>query len=43
MPKIDGFEIYNKIRERDPKVKLFLTTIATFNEEFRKTRLVLGK
>ena len=21
MPKIDGFEIYNKIREKDPKVK----------------------
>ncbi|HET9807485.1 MAG TPA: response regulator [Nitrososphaeraceae archaeon] len=44
MPKIDGFQLYTKIREKDPKVKIyFLTAIATFNEEFRKTRLVLGK
>ena len=44
MPKMDGFELYLKIREKDPKVKIcFLTVIATFNEEFRKIRLVLGK
>ena len=44
MPKMDGFELYIKIREKDPKVKIcFLTAIATFNEEFRKTRLALGK
>ncbi len=44
MPKMDGFELYLKIREKDPKVKIcFLTVIATFNEEFRKTRLILGK
>ena len=44
MPKMAGFELYIKIREKDPKVKIcFLTVIATFNEEFRKTRLVLGK
>ena len=44
MPKIDGFELYAKLREKDPKVKIcFLTVIATFNEEFRKTRLALGK
>jgi len=44
MPKMDGFELYIKIREKDPKVKVcFLTATATFNEEFRKTRLVLGK
>ncbi len=44
MPKIDGFELYIKLKEKDPKVKIcFLTAIATFNEEFRKTRLVLGK
>ena len=44
MPKVDGFELYIKIREKDPKVKIsFLNAIATFNEEFRKTRLVLGK
>ena len=44
MPKMDGFELYTKIREKDPKVKIcFLTAIAAFNEEFRKIRLVLGK
>ena len=44
MPKMDGFELYTKIREKDPKVKIcFVTVIATFNEDFRKTRLILGK
>jgi len=44
MPTMDGFELYTKIREKDPKVKIcFLTAIAMFNEEFRKIRLVLGK
>jgi DNA-binding response OmpR family regulator len=44
MPKIDGYELYIKIREKDPKVKIcFLTVIAAFNEEFRKIRLILGK
>jgi DNA-binding response OmpR family regulator len=44
MPIMDGFELYTKIREKDPKVKIcFLTVIATFNEEFRKIRLLLGK
>ena len=44
MPKMDGFELYIKIREKDPKVKMcFLTVIATFNEDFRKIRLTLGK
>ena len=44
MPKMDGFELYLKIREKDHKVKIcFLTVIATFNEEFRKIRLQLGK
>ena len=34
MPKIDGFELYAKIREQDHKVKVcFLTAIATFGEE----------
>ena len=41
---MDGFELYTKIREKEPKVKIcFLTAIATFNEEFRKIRLTLGK
>ena len=44
MPKMDGFELYTKIREKDPKVKIcFLTAIATYKEDFRKTRLALGK
>ena len=44
MPKMDGFELYIKIRERDPKVKIcFLTAIVTFNEEFRKTRSEIGR
>jgi len=44
MPTMDGFELYLKIREIDSKVKIcFLTVIATFNEEFRKIRLLLGK
>jgi DNA-binding response OmpR family regulator len=43
MPKMDGFDLYAKIREKDHRVKIcFLTAIATFNEEFRKTRLKFG-
>ena len=39
MPKMDGFELYTKIREKDPKVKIcFLTAIAIFDEESRKSR-----
>jgi YesN/AraC family two-component response regulator len=44
MPKIDGFELYTKLREQDSKVKIcFLTAITTFNEDFRQTRMTLGK
>ena len=44
MPKMDGFELYIKIREQDPNAKIcFLTAITTFNEDFRKTRVALGK
>ena len=35
MPKINGFELYIKIREKDPKVKICFYAIATFNEEYR--------
>ena len=43
MPKMDGFELYNKIKEKDPKVKIcFLTASELFYEEFRKTRDILG-
>ena len=44
MPKMDEFELYNKIREKDPKVKIcFLTASELFYEEFRKKRLKLGE
>ncbi|HEU4483558.1 MAG TPA: response regulator [Nitrososphaeraceae archaeon] len=44
MPKMDGFELYNKIREKDPKVKIcFLTAIATVDQEFRKARSEVGR
>ena len=43
MPKMDGFELYNKIKEKDRKVKIcFLTASELFYEEFRKTRYILG-
>ena len=44
MPKMDGFELYSKLKEKDPKVKIcFLTASEMYYEEFRKTRLILGK
>jgi DNA-binding response OmpR family regulator len=44
MPKMDGFELYTKIREKDPKVEIcFLTASEMFYEKFRKTRLVFSK
>ena len=44
MPKMDGFELYTKIREKDPKVKIcFLTASEMYYEEFRKTRSEIGK
>jgi CheY-like chemotaxis protein len=44
MPKMDGFELYIKLREIDPKVKIcFLTASELFYEEFRNARLKLGE
>jgi CheY-like chemotaxis protein len=44
MPKMDGFELYIKIIEKDPKAKIcFLTAVTTFKEDFRKTRVAFGK
>jgi DNA-binding response OmpR family regulator len=44
MPKMDGFELYTKMRENDPKVKIcFFTAIAMFTEEIKKSLLALGK
>jgi YesN/AraC family two-component response regulator len=37
MPKMNGFELYVKIREKDPKVKVcFLTASEFYYEKFRK-------
>ena len=36
MQKMDGFQLYNKLRERDPKVKIcFLTASEFYYEKFR--------
>jgi CheY-like chemotaxis protein len=44
MPKMDGFELYIKLREKDPKVKIcFLTASEMYYEKFRKTRSEFGK
>ena len=44
MPKMDGFQLYTRIREKDPSVKIcFLTAIAMFNKEFRRARFEMGK
>lgn len=44
MPNMDGFELYNKIREKDPQVKIcFLTASELFYEEFRKARFLLAE
>ena len=44
MPKMNGFELYIKIREKDPKVKIcFFTATTMFNEEIKKALLTFGK
>ena len=44
MPKMDGFELYNKIREKDPNVKIcFLTASELYYEKFRKARSEFGR
>jgi CheY-like chemotaxis protein len=44
MPKMDGFELYTKIKEKDPKVKIcFLTASEMYYEKFRKTRSEIGR
>ena len=43
MPKMDGFELYTKIREKDPKAKIcFLTASEMYYEKFRKARSEFG-
>ena len=37
MPKMDGFELHDKIKKKDPKAKVcFLTASKLYYEEFRK-------
>jgi DNA-binding response OmpR family regulator len=44
MPKMDGFELYTKLKEKDSQVEIcFLTASEMFYEKFRKTRLVFSK
>jgi len=44
MPKMDGFELYTKIRVKDPKVKIcFLTASEMYYEKYRKTRSEFGR
>jgi len=43
MPRMDGFELYTKIREKDPKVIICFTATAMFTEEIKKSLLALGK
>ena len=44
MQKMDGFQLYNKLRERDPKVKIcFLTASEMYYEKFRKVRSEIGR
>ena len=44
MPKMDGFELYTKLREKDPKVKIcFLTASEMYYEKYRKTRSEIGR
>jgi CheY-like chemotaxis protein len=44
MPKMDGFELYAKLREQDPKVKIcFLTASELFYEELRNARIKIGE
>ena len=44
MQKMDGFQLYMKIREKDPKIKIcFLTASELYYEEFRKMHHELGK
>ena len=44
MPTMDGFELYNRLRAKDSRVKIcFLTASEFYYEEFRKMRFLLDK
>jgi len=43
MPKMDGFELYDRIRQKDQNTKIcFLTASEMFYESFRQARNLLG-
>ena len=43
MPKMDGFELYDRIRQKDQKTKIcFLTASERFYESLRQARNLLG-
>ena len=44
MPTMNGFQLFNKLREKDFKVKIcFFTATAMFTEEIKKALLALDK
>jgi CheY-like chemotaxis protein len=44
MPKMDGFELYEQLKNVDPNVKVcFLTASERYHEEFRKEHCALNK
>ena len=44
MPKMDGFELYDRIRQKDQNTKIcFLTASEMFCESLRQARNLLGK
>jgi CheY-like chemotaxis protein len=44
MPRVDGFQLYDKLRQKDPKVKVcFLTASEMYYEEFRNKHSDWGK
>ena len=43
MPKMDGFELYDRIRQKDQNTKIcFLTASEMFYESLRQARNLLG-
>ena len=44
MPKMDGFELYIKLKEKDSRTKIcFLTASEMYHEKFRKARDEFGR
>src|SRR5687768_16460754 len=44
MPKMDGFELYIKLKEKDSRTKIcFITASEMYHEKFRKARDEFGR